>query len=113
MFKLAVPIRDGEHRTVCASRSRRQMRARARGRMSSAAMQTGPMTSVGSVRTFNADEGWGVIDGPDVPGGCWVHFSAIAMDGYRELARGQRVSFRAEAASQDGFAYRAVKVWTD
>ncbi|MFC7545634.1 hypothetical protein [Plantactinospora sp. GCM10030261] len=35
-----------------------------------------------------------------------------AMDGYRELARGQHVSFRAEVASQDGFAYRAVKVWT-
>jgi CspA family cold shock protein len=70
------------------------------------------MTSVGSVRVFDADEGWGVIDGPDVPGGCWVHFSAIAMDGYRELARGQHVSFRAEAASQDGFDYRAVKVWT-
>jgi CspA family cold shock protein len=70
------------------------------------------MTSVGSVRTFDADEGWGVIDGPDVPGGCWVHFSAIAMDGYRELMLGQHVSFRAEAASQDGFAYRAVKVWT-
>ncbi|GGN85602.1 hypothetical protein GCM10010112_66200 [Actinoplanes lobatus] len=63
------------------------------------------------MRTFDADEGWGVIDGPDVPGGCWVHFSAIAIDGYRELARGQHVSFRAEAASQDGFAYRAVKVW--
>jgi CspA family cold shock protein len=70
------------------------------------------MTSVGSVRTFHAEEGWGVIDGPDVPGGCWVHFSTIAMDGYRELARGQHVWFRAEAASQDGFAYRAVKVWT-
>jgi CspA family cold shock protein len=70
------------------------------------------MTSVGSVRTFDADEGWGVIDGPDVPGGCWVHFSAIAMEGYRELAPGQQVSFRAEAARQDGFDYRAVKVWT-
>lgn len=70
------------------------------------------MVSVGSVRTFDSDEGWGVLDGPDVPGGCWVHFSAIAMDGYRELTPGQPVSFRAEAASQDGFAYRAVKVWT-
>jgi CspA family cold shock protein len=69
------------------------------------------MTSVGSVRTFDADEGWGVIDGLDVPGGCWVHFSAICMDGYRQLTRGQHVTFRAEAASQDGFAYRAVKVW--
>ncbi|GID97811.1 MTH938/NDUFAF3 family protein [Amorphoplanes digitatis] len=69
-------------------------------------------TSAGSVRVFDADEGWGVIDGPDVPGGCWVHFSAIAAEGYRELTRGQDVSFRAEAAEQDGFAYRAVKVWT-
>jgi CspA family cold shock protein len=75
-------------------------------------MHTGPMTSVGSVRIFYADEGWGVIDGQDVPGGCWVSFSAIAMDGYRELARGQHVSFRYEATSQDGFNYRAVKVWT-
>jgi len=70
------------------------------------------MTSVGSVRSFDADQGWGVIDGPDVPGGCWVHFSAIAMDGYRALVPGRRVSFRAEAADQDGFAFRAVKVWT-
>jgi CspA family cold shock protein len=70
------------------------------------------MTSIGSVRTYHADEGWGVIDGPDVPGGCWVHFSAIAMDGYRELEPGQHVSFCAEAASQDGFGYRAVEVWT-
>jgi cold shock protein len=70
------------------------------------------MRSSGSVRTYDADEGWGVVDGPDVPGGCWVHFSAVAATGYRELAAGQRVSFRAEPADQDGFAYRAVKVWT-
>lgn len=69
------------------------------------------MTSVGSVRVYHADEGWGVLDGPDVPGGCWVHFSVIAMSGYRELALGEQVSFRVEAASQDGFAFRAVKVW--
>ena len=75
-------------------------------------LHTGTVTSSGSVRKFDVDEGWGVIDGPDVPGGCWVHFPAIAMDDYRTLVRGQRVSFRAEAASQDGFAYRAVKVWT-
>jgi hypothetical protein len=28
------------------------------------------MASVGSVRSFDADEGWGVIEAPDVPGGC-------------------------------------------
>jgi CspA family cold shock protein len=76
-------------------------------------LQNGLMTSVGSVRTFDADEGWGVIDGPDVPGGCWVHFSALAMQGHRKLAAGQRVFFRAEPVSQDGFAYRAMKAWTD
>jgi cold shock protein len=70
------------------------------------------MASTGLVRLFDADAGWGVIDGPDVPGGCWVHFSAIAATGYRQLSAGQRVSFRAEPANQDGFAFRAVKVWT-
>ncbi|WP_091063071.1 cold shock domain-containing protein [Micromonospora humi] len=70
------------------------------------------MTSVGSVGIFDAEEGLGVIDGPDVPGGCWVHFSAIATDGYREFTLGQHFSFRVEVASQDGFAYRAMKVWT-
>ena len=69
------------------------------------------MTSTGVVRAFDADEGWGVIDGPGFPGGCWVHFSVLAMEGYRTLVPGQRVSFRAEAADQDGYAYRAVKVW--
>jgi CspA family cold shock protein len=70
------------------------------------------MTSHGVVREFNIEEGWGVIDGPDVPGGCWVHFSAIAMDGFKALTAGDAVAFRAEPAAQDGFGYRAVKVWT-
>jgi CspA family cold shock protein len=70
------------------------------------------MTSDGTVRTYDSDEGWGVIDGPDVPGGCWVHFSAIATGGYRSLDAGQPVRFTAEAADQDGYAFRAVKVWT-
>ncbi|WP_127502315.1 cold-shock protein [Actinoplanes solisilvae] len=70
------------------------------------------MTSVGLVRSFDVAEGWGVIDGDDVPGGCWVHFSVVAADGYRELTPGQAVFYRAEAAEQDGFGYRAIKVWT-
>jgi CspA family cold shock protein len=74
-------------------------------------VQTEAVTSSGVVRAYAADEGWGVIDGSDVPGGCWVHFSAIAGAEPRQLAQGQRVSFRAEAVEQDGFAYRAVKVW--
>ena len=71
------------------------------------------MVSVGVVREFHAEEGWGVVDGPDVPGGCWVHFGAIAMDGYRMLTPGQRVSYLPEEANQDGFGFRAVTVWPD
>jgi CspA family cold shock protein len=74
-------------------------------------VQTGDVTSVGIVREFHPDEGWGVVDGADVPGGCWVHFSAIAVDGFRQLAAGQQVWFRAEAADQNGYRFRAVKVW--
>jgi CspA family cold shock protein len=67
----------------------------------------------GTVRHFNADEGWGVIDGPDIPGGCWVPFWAIAGTGYRQLTAGRRVLFRAEPADQDGFAFRASRVWAE
>lgn len=74
--------------------------------------QDGRMSETGTVREFDADQGWGVIDGPGVPGGCWVHFSAIAAPGYRALRAGQAVTFRAEPAEQDGYAYVAVKVWT-
>jgi cold shock protein len=74
--------------------------------------ETGGVIGVGVVRDFRPEEGWGTIDGPDVPGGCWVHFSTI-VEGYRQLTPGQRVSFRAEATNQDGFKFRATKVWPD
>ncbi|MFI7545395.1 cold-shock protein [Actinoplanes sp. NPDC049599] len=70
------------------------------------------MTLHGTVREYHADEGWGVIDAAETPGGCWVHFSAIAEPGYRALSPGQAVSFRAAPAHQDGYAHVAVKVWT-
>jgi CspA family cold shock protein len=64
----------------------------------------------GIVREWHEAEGWGVIDGPTVPGGCWAHFSAIEMPGYRVLSAGQQVTFVREAVEQDGFAYRAESV---
>lgn len=69
------------------------------------------MPSNGIVREFHADEGWGVIDGSDVPGGAWTSFAAIRVDGYRSLTAGQRVTFVAEPGDQDGYAFRAVTVW--
>lgn len=70
---------------------------------------------VGVVRSFDPDEGWGVIDAPEVPGGCFVHFSNIEMKGYRALAAGQRVRFTYEQPGflQDGCPFRALFVWPE
>jgi CspA family cold shock protein len=47
----------------------------------------------GTVKWFNGDKGYGFIQveggGPDV----FVHFSAIAGGGYRNLEEGQKVEF--------------------
>ena len=46
----------------------------------------------GKVKWFNANKGYGFIaqeDGSDV----FVHFSAIAGDGFRSLEEGQEVEF--------------------
>jgi cold shock protein len=63
------------------------------------------------VREWHSDQGWGVIDAAETPGGCWAHFSHIAMRGYRELSPGQAVALEWEIADQDGYSYRAVRVW--
>ena len=50
---------------------------------------------VGTVKWFNARKGYGFIgreEGEDV----FVHFSAINMDGYRRLDKGQNVEFSIE-----------------
>ena len=48
--------------------------------------------ATGTVKWFSPEKGYGFItqeNGPDV----FVHFSAIAGDGYRNLEEGQRVEF--------------------
>jgi cold shock protein len=50
---------------------------------------------VGTVKWFNGSKGYGFIsqeNGPDV----FVHFSAIQMDGYKNLNEGQKVEFSVE-----------------
>ena len=51
------------------------------------------MIARGSVKWFNSEKGFGFIQqdegGPDV----FVHYSAIASGGYRELTEGQKVEF--------------------
>ena len=66
----------------------------------------------GVVREYDDREGIGVIDSLDTPGGCWFHYSMIEVPGRKTLSVGQLVRFTFESAvEQDGFAFRAVKVW--
>lgn len=54
--------------------------------------------TTGTVKWFNATKGFGFIT-PDSGGkDVFVHHSAIAGTGYRELAEGQRVEFESENA---------------
>ena len=51
------------------------------------------LVATGTVKWFNSEKGYGFITqddgGPDV----FVHFSAIAGEGYRNLEEGQKVEF--------------------
>ncbi|HWR66972.1 MAG TPA: cold-shock protein [Bellilinea sp.] len=54
---------------------------------------------VGTVKWFNPAKGYGFIgreDGEDV----FVHFSAIDMDGYKQLKEGQKVEFSIEKGNK-------------
>ncbi|EHR53578.1 cold shock protein [Saccharomonospora marina XMU15] len=66
----------------------------------------------GTVKFFNPEEGWGTIASPDLPAGfdAWVHYSAIELDGFRELQAGEAVEFSYEEVQQDGFCFRATSV---
>ena len=63
-----------------------------------------------TVREWDDEEGWGVLDSSQTPGGCWAHFSAVEMTGFRSLVAGQKVDLEWESAEQDGYQYRAVLV---
>lgn len=71
------------------------------------------MVCSGVVRSWSEDDGWGVVDGPDVPGGCWAHVSTVAGSGFPSLAPGERVHLEWETPGQDGYDYRAVRVWSE
>ena len=74
-----------------------------------------------TVREWHDDLGWGVLDSPDTPGGCWTHFSNVetpsvgSADGaevyeYKSLSMGEVVELEWQTPGQDGFDYRAVAV---
>jgi CspA family cold shock protein len=65
-----------------------------------------------TVREWYEEDGWGVVDSVETPGGCFVHFSDVETRGLRQLTPGQQVELDWEAPGfkQDGFDYRAVRV---
>jgi CspA family cold shock protein len=50
------------------------------------------LMTVGTVKWFNADKGYGFIS-PESGEDVFVHFRAIQADGYRSLDEGQAVEF--------------------
>lgn len=49
--------------------------------------------ATGTVKWFNSTKGFGFISPDDGTADVFVHFSAIAGNGYRELTEGQHVQF--------------------
>jgi len=47
----------------------------------------------GTVKWFNGEKGFGFIEQDGGGGDVFVHFSAIAAEGYRSLDENQRVEF--------------------
>ncbi len=52
--------------------------------------------ATGTVKWFNESKGFGFISPSDGSKDVFVHFSAIATEGFRTLAEGQQVSFEVE-----------------
>ncbi|MEK8170587.1 cold shock domain-containing protein [Streptomyces sp. M19] len=67
---------------------------------------------IATVREWNDEAGWGVLDCPETPDGCFGHYSDIQAPGFRALSPGQQVDLVWEAlgCKQDGYDYRAVSI---
>ena len=52
--------------------------------------------ATGTVKWFNESKGFGFITPSDGSKDVFVHFSAIASEGFRTLAEGQQVTFDVE-----------------
>jgi CspA family cold shock protein len=68
-------------------------------------------TSVGVVKFWRDDKGYGVIETPETaPWGIWCSFCHIEGNGFRSLTVGERVEVRYHRANQESYRYVAVRV---
>jgi CspA family cold shock protein len=65
---------------------------------------------VGTVKWFNTAKGYGFIQQPDGGPDVFVHYSAIAGNGFRNLEEGQRVEFTIEQGPKGLQASNVVKL---
>lgn len=56
--------------------------------------------TIGTVKWFNDDKGFGFITPNDGSTDVFVHFSAISSEGFRSLAEGQVIQFNVESGSK-------------
>jgi CspA family cold shock protein len=65
----------------------------------------------GRVKWFKAEKGYGAISCAETaPDDVWVYYTMIEGRGYRALSEGEEVEMEYEAARQDSFNYRALRV---
>jgi len=77
--------------------------------MASSGAATG--RDIGTVRLWMDDDGWGVIDLPDPPRGCWTEAAVVeGLDSSSTLRAGQTVDVEWTAPGPDGYDARAVRV---
>jgi CspA family cold shock protein len=68
------------------------------------------MRTKGTVKWFNAEKGFGFITRADGEKDCFVHHSAIAGEGYKNLNEGEQVEFDVIQGQKGPAASNVVRV---